>query len=141
MGNAIWLITALPGWYLAAVAAPFSAGALTLVPAIGSVSLAVGLILGAIQRRRGLLLFLIPLVLSEGLVAIAGLLRGQVPSDSVLLEPSLLGFIAVQFAVAGYLIYRMRGARAAASAFSVFSVTYAAFGGFVAAMSFTDQWV
>jgi hypothetical protein len=141
MGNAIWLITALPVWYGSALIAPFSAGFLTLVPAVGSLSFAAGVILGAIKRRRELLLFSIPFVLSEALVAIAGLLRGRVLYGSAFLDVLLLAFIALQFAIAGYLIYRIKGARTSATALGVFSVTYAAFGTFVARMSFTDRWL
>jgi hypothetical protein len=143
MGNAIWLFTALPSWYLGAALAPFSAGALTLIPAVGLLSLIIGVILGAVQRRRQLMWFLLLFVSSEVLVAISGVMRGQVsPSGPAnLLDAGLLIFLGAQFAVSGFLIYRVKAARASASALGVFSVTYAAAAIFVAAMSFTDNWL
>ena len=140
MANAIWLLTALPSWYLGAAMAPFSAGALTIVPAMGLVSLAVGVILGAIGRRRELLWFLALFAASELLVVIAGAMRGQVRPEGPL-NAGLLLFLGAQLVVSGYLIYRMKGARAPASALGVFSVTYAAAAVFVAGMSFTDNWL
>ncbi|CAN5430882.1 hypothetical protein BH09PSE4_BH09PSE4_20650 [soil metagenome] len=143
MANAIWLLTALPSWYVGAAMAPFSAGALTLVPAMGLFSLAVGVILGAIGRRRELLWFLALVAASELLVVIGGAMRGQVRPNGPEgpLDAGLLLFLAAQFVVSGYLIYRIKGARAPASALGVFCVTYAAAAVFVAAMSFTDNWL
>lgn len=39
MGNAIWLFFALPEWYFSTILQPFSAGPLTVIPALGIVSL------------------------------------------------------------------------------------------------------
>lgn len=141
MGNAIWLLTALPSWYFGAASTPFSGGALTVVPAVGVLSLVVGTIMGVIQRRRALLWFLVLFALSEMLVVIAGLMRGQVRPMSASLNVWLYVFLGLQLALSGYLIYRIRGARTSATALSVFSVTYAATATFVAAMSFTDSWL
>ena len=141
MNNAIWLLAALPLWYFSAVTVPFSAGALTVVPALGALSLAIGAVLGVIQRRRRLLLFVLPFAFSEILVAVAGVMRGHVPvTGDAVLNVGLLVFFAAQIAISGYLIYSIKGARASAAALGVFSVSYAAFGVFVAAMSFTDNW-
>jgi len=142
MNNAIWLLTALPTWYSEGAAHPFSGGALTLVPAIGLLSLLIGIIMGAIARRRGLLWFLLPFAFSECLVCVAGVMRGRVPySQSAPLEIALYIFLAAQVAVCGYLIYRLKGARISATALAIFSVTYAVAGMFVAGMSFTDNWL
>lgn len=140
MNNAIWLLTALPSWYLAGATNPFSAGVLTLIPAIGLLSLTLGVIFGTIKRRRELLWFMLPFALSEGLVAIAGMMRGQVPGSAEL-TVVILGFMATQLVVSGYLIYRIKGARISATALSMFSLSYAAFSIFVAGMSFTDNWI
>ena len=142
MNNAIWLLGALPSWFFDRATHPFSAGALTLIPAIGLLSLALGVITGAIKRRRDLLWFLLPSALSQGLVAIAGIMRGQVPYSGITaLTVGILTFMAAQFIICGYLIYRVKGARVSATALSVFSVTYATFSVFVAGMSFTDNWI
>lgn len=123
--------------------APLSAGALTLVPAIGLIALATGVVLGAVKRKRDLLWFLALFAASEALVAVAGAMRGQVPlgEPENLLSFGLLLFLGAQVAVSGYLTYRMKGARAAASALGVFCVTFAAAAAFVAAMSFTNNWL
>jgi hypothetical protein len=142
MNNAIWLLTVLPNWYLEGATHPLSAGALTLIPAIGLLALAVGLILGAIKRRRELLWFLFPFALSEGLVAIAGIFRGSVPyGASTGLSIFFLVYLAAQLVAFGYLIYHIKGARTAATALSIFSLSYALFATFVAGMSFTDSWL
>lgn len=143
MGNAIWLLTALPTWYLGAAMAPFSAGVLTLLPAVGLLALLGGGVLGFIKRRRDLFWFLALFAASELLVAIAGLMRGQVrPSGSeIALSTGMLLFLAAQCVASGYLVYRIKGSRVAASAFGFFCITYAAAATFVAAMSFTDNWL
>ena len=141
MANAIWLLMALPSWYFGAASNPFSGGALTLVPAVGALSLIVGTILGVIQRKRDLLWFLVLFALSEMLVVIAGVMRGQVRPMSGPLNVWLYVFLGLQLVLSGYLIYRIKGARTSATALGVFSVTYAATATFVAAMSFTDSWL
>lgn len=141
MANAIWLLLALPTWYFGAATVPFSSGALTLVPAIGSLSLVLGVIIGSIQRRRELLWFLALFAMSELLVVIAGMMRGLVNPMSGALNVWLYVFLGFQCALAGYLIYRIKGARASAAALGVFSFTYATAATFVAAMSFTDTWL
>jgi hypothetical protein len=86
-----------------------------------------------------MLFFVIPFVLSEFFVAGAGALRGQVHGSVA--SVTLLAFFALQVVVSGVLIYLSRGARASASALAVFSITYAAFGAFIAGMSFSDDWL
>ena len=142
MGNAIWLLTALPSWYLEGAAHPLSAGALTLIPAIGLFALLLGAVLGVAARRRELLWFLLLFGLSEVLVGLAGLMRGQVrPSASDGLAAILYAFLGLQLSVSVYLLYRIRGARLATAALGIFSVTYAAYAIFIAGMSFTDTWL
>jgi hypothetical protein len=145
MANAFWLLVALPLWYFASVASPFTA--VSLVPAVGALSLVIGLALSFFQRRRELLFFLIPLALSELLMIIAGAMRGQGhlgQASPVLVNftnGGLFVFMAVQVAVSAYLLCLLKGARSAAAALAIFSVTYAAAAAFVAGMSFTDVWI
>lgn len=143
MGNSVWLLTALPSWYLDAATHPSSAEALTVVPAIGLVSLLLGMILGAMRPRQELLWFLLLFVSSEALVGIAGAMRGQVRAGTSIriLGVALYAFLGFQLAASAYLIYRIRGTRASAAALAVFSLTYAAAAVFVASMSFADEWV
>jgi hypothetical protein len=149
MANAIWLVVALPLWYLVAfvaLAAPLAAGPLPLIPAAGTLSLGVGVFLAKRQPQRGLLLFLVPFGLSEALVALAGLMRGQAregQTDALLhfVNGSMFVFIAFQATLCAYLVFRLRAARSSAIALAIFSMTYAAFAVFVAAMSFSDSWL
>lgn len=147
MANAIGLLVAVPLWYLLTVGFPLAAGALTLVPAAGTLSLGLGVVLGAIRQRRDLLLFLLPFALSEILVGVAGAMRGQVrigeadPALVDLVHGGLFIFMAVQVAISAYLVYLLKGARSSAIALAIFTVTYAAFAAFVATMSFSDTWL
>ena len=139
MDSALWLVLALPAWYFATLTSPFSAGALTLVPALGAISLAAGVVLAVKSRQRRLAIFLIPFAFSEVLVAVAGALRGQV--DGFTANAILMTFLAMQVGFSGWLVYRLKGARTAASALAIFSITYALFGAFIAVMSFADTWL
>lgn len=139
MYNALWLFFAVPQWYVTTILAPFSAGPLTAIPALGVVCLIVGLVLGLMESRKGLLLFLLLPAASQGLVVVAGFMRGMLPNDGSHLY--LSAFMVLQIAAAGYLVFRLRGARWAAFALSVFTVSYALFAAFVAGMSFTDVWL
>ena len=139
MGSAIWLLWAVPQWYFETLLDPLGAGLLSFIPALGALLLIVGLVLAAMRRRKGLLLFLIPFAASEALVAVAGAMRGRV-------GPPLAGWITLAFLAAQllfclWLLWRLRGARAPAAAFTVFSLTYALFAAFVASMAFADQWL
>src|SRR5262245_57090277 len=137
MSNAAWLALALPQWYFATILAPFSAGSLTAVPALGVACLVVGSALGIRARAPSLLYFALLALASEIYVAVAGLLRGVVDSGN---GPIFWAFLAAQALVAAYLIYRLEGVSVAAALLSVFTTTYAAFASFVAAMSFSDTW-
>jgi hypothetical protein len=139
MNNAMWLLTALPTWFLEAAADPFGSGALTLVPAVGLLALVVGVIAGVLRRRRELLWFLLLFAFSEALVAIAGGMRGQLRGS--LLNAAMWAFLAAQAAASAYLVYRIRGARLSAVSLGFFSLTYACAASLIASMSFSDVWL
>lgn len=139
MNNALWLLASLPEWYFSTLLAPLSAGPLSLVPALGALSLIAGIGLGISVRRRDLWLFGIPFLLTEALVAFAGFYRGQV--DEAISKPVLLIFLALILLISVSLVWRMQGARLPALLLAIFSVTYGLFGAFVAAMSFSDNWL
>jgi hypothetical protein len=142
MENAIWLLLALPSWFLGAATDPLGSGALTLIPAIGTASLLVGVVLGFMRRSRVLLWFVCPFLLSEGLVALSGLMRGELPySGTAELLTVMLLFAAAQLISCGFVIYRTQENRVAAVALSAFSMSYGAFAAFIAAMSFRDDWI
>lgn len=102
MGNAIWLFTALPTWFLSAVLSPFSAGAISLVPAMGAICLAIGIVLAVQRRAKALWVFIIPAVISQVFVAIAGFFRGAFISSSA--APILITFLVVQLLLSIFLV-------------------------------------
>lgn len=139
MNNAIWLMLALPLWYFFAILAPTSAGFLTAIPALGAVCLIVGTAWGIARRDRRLLLFVIPAMLSEIMVAVAGVNRGRLTSASA--SPILLAFLAIEVLICLALIALLRGNRGPAVALAIFGCSFALFAAFVASMAFTDQWL
>lgn len=139
MADAIWLFFAVPQWYAATILAPFNHGILTLIPAAGIACLVIGTLLGAIKRRFDLLDFLGLPALSQVLLAGAGFMRGQVDGGTGWFVVG--AFLALQLAIAAYLVVRLEGARIPALFLSLFSLSYALFASFVALMSFSDQWL
>lgn len=139
MGNAIWLFFALPDWYFSSIASPFEAGALSEIPALGIVGLAVGIVWGLTKRRLDLLIFLWLPAATEALVVVAGFMRGSLSYK--VSETIFWIFPVFQIAIAGYFVFRLAGARLPAAALAIFTSSYAWFGTFVAAMSFSDIWI
>ena len=139
MDNAVWLFFALPQWYFITILAPLSGGPLTLIPAIGVVSLILGVALGTKARRRLILLFALLAFASQIFVAIAGFFRGSLEDSTV--TPLLYAYLLIQVLAAAYLIYRIKGARASAVLLAIFTTSYAAFACFISAMSLTNDWL
>ncbi|HYC75901.1 hypothetical protein [Brevundimonas sp.] len=139
MGDSVWLTLALPQWFFPTILAPFSAGPLTLIPAAGVLALLAGLGLAVLRRRREALWFLIPAAASHVLVAVAGLMRGDLGQDAS--NAVLLTFLAAQLVLCGGLIWRLKRARPEAGLLFVFAMAYALFAALIAAMSFTDVWL
>lgn len=138
MGNAVWLFLVLPQWYFKTILAPFSAGPLTAIPALGVVCFAIGIVLGIRARAPSLLFFALLALASQAYVALAGFLRGAFHTSN---DPVFFVFLVVQVVLAGYLIYRLKGARLPAVFLAIFTSSYAFFASFVAAMSFGDTWL
>ncbi len=136
MGGALWLLGALPQWYFSTILQPLAAGPLSLVPALGTVCLLLGSLLGLGRRDLKLGLFLIPVALSQLLVGTAGALIGRIPGD--ISNALLLLFLGVQVLLAGWLVYILEDSRKAALALSFFSVSYALFAAFIAGMAFSN---
>ena len=139
MGNAVWLFWAVPTWYFSTLLKPFSAGALSAVPAFGAVCLAIGAVWGIRRRKANLLIFLLLVAASQALVVVAGVMRGSLRGGAG--QPILGTFLLLQVAIAGYLVWRLKGTRWAAAALAIFTSSYAAFAAFVAAMAFSDDWL
>ncbi len=139
MGNAFWLFFALPKWFFSSILAPFSAGALTLIPVAGIVCLIIGIVLAVRLRAKSLWVFAFPALASQALVTIAGFMRGAFANSSSVLV--LFAFLAIQLGLSSYLVYRFREARLPAILLAVFSLSYAFYASFIAGMAFTDDWL
>lgn len=142
MGNAFWLFLTVPIWYFSTTTSPFNAGPLSAIPALGILSLVIGIVTGAVKRETRLLIFLLPLAASQILVAAAGFLRGALRHDPNGLLLWIIGtFIFLEIAGAAYAVWRLKDARSPAAAIAFFSSSYALFSAFVATMAFTDDWI
>ena len=140
VGNALWLVSALPLWYLSPVAHPLAAGVLSLIPFIGGLALVVGAAVGIAERRPSLIYFLVSPLLSECYVAVAGALRGQLRGNSGWIPTSVFAVVQVALLI-WLLVFRLKGGRIAASALALFCASYAFFAWFVGAMAFADDWL
>ena len=137
MKTGLWLLLSLPNWYFSSIRDPL-AGALAVIGVLGTVCLVVGLSLGIAMRERRLLLFIIPFLLSELVVFVAGVMRGQLGAEVP--SAALVAFLAVQLMLSGFLIYRLTGARWAASALALFSMSYAFMATIIASMMLSEAW-
>jgi hypothetical protein len=142
MGNAIWLFWMVPVDYFWTIASPFREGAFTMIPALGVLSLAVGLVMGIAKREKRLLLFLLLFAASQILLVAAGFARGAFKHNPSPGAPWIIWtFLVLQVAGAAYLVWRLKGARAPAAAMAVFTSSYAHDAAFVASMALADDWV
>jgi hypothetical protein len=142
VGNAIWLFLAVPVWYSSTVLSPFSGGLLSAIPALGILSLAIGVVVGIAKRQIRLLIFLLLPAASQILVVVAGFKRGAFQHDANQLALWIIGtFMLLQIAGAAYIVWRLKGARGPAAAIAIFTSSYAVFAAFVAAMAFSDDWL
>jgi hypothetical protein len=142
MGNAIWLFWMVPVDYFWTIASPFSNGGFNMIPALGVLSLAIGVVVGIVKREKRLLLFLLLPVASQILLVAAGFARGAFKHATSSDTPWIIwAFILLQFAAAAYLVWRLKGARAPAAGMAVFTSSYALEAAFVASMALADDWV
>ena len=137
MQGAAWLFLSLPHWYFSSIGAPFKAGLLSALPALGTAALLVGVVSGVILRRSDLAVFLVLPAASQGLMIVAGFLMNRPAYAS----PAWWIFPLLQLVLAGNFIYRLRGARLPATALAAFSVTYALFATFLAGMAISGTWL
>jgi len=144
MDNALGLVFALPKWFFSTITQPFSTEFLSLVPAIGVICFGSGVILGIRNRDKRLLAFILPVLLSEMLVAAAGFMLGVLrgtASGPFIYGFLIYGFLIFQLLIVAYLVFKMRGSRVAATLLAVFSITYALFAVFIAGMALNDTWL
>jgi hypothetical protein len=142
MGNAIWLFWMVPVDYFWTIASPFSTDLLTIVPVLGILSLAIGVVTGIAKREKRLLLFLLLPAASQFLLVVAGFARGAFRHNPSHLSLWIIWtFIMLQIAGAAYLAWRLKGARVPAAAMGVFTSSYAFMAAFVASMALNDDWL
>ena len=124
MSNVFWAFVAPPLNYLSVVANPFELGWLTVIPTMGAVALAAGVIMGIRARHGRLFLYIVPFAFSELLMAFFWLSGKGAIDDK---EALLITFVLIQIVIAAYFIFLLRGVRGAAFALSLFSLIYALF--------------
>jgi hypothetical protein len=142
MGNAIWLFWDVPFEYFSTIVSPFSTDLLTIVPVLGILSLAIGVVAGIAKREKRLLLFLLLPAASQILLVAAGFARGAFKHNPSPGPPWIIwASILLQFLAAAYLVWRLKGARAPAAAIAVFTSSYAFMAALVASMALADDWL
>jgi uncharacterized membrane protein HdeD (DUF308 family) len=142
MGNAIWLFWMVPVDYFWTIVSPFSTDLLTIVPVLGVLSLAIGVVVGIAKREKRLLLFLLLVAASQILLVAAGFARGAFKHDPSPGTPWIIWiFLLLQVAGAAYLVWRLKGARVPAAAMGVFTSSYGFIAAFVASMALADDWI
>lgn len=129
----------IPQYFAAAASNPFRAGLLALIPLVGVFRLVLGVVIGIVERRRTLWLFVFPFVVSECYVGIAAMFHGRLSGEATLVPICIFAFL--QIALAGYVVYRLRRAGLAMWALTVFSLSYAYFAYFCAQMAWTDTYL
>lgn len=139
MGDAVWLFFGLPQWFFSNLVDPFAVIPLSVVPFVGSLCLAAGLLLGYRKRARFLGWFALPCLASQALVAVAGFLRGGLDSSQSM--KVLLPYLVVILVWSAVLVVKAKGARFAAVLLGGFTLSYAAYAAFVSGMSFADSWL
>ncbi|HZT35270.1 MAG TPA: hypothetical protein VFA15_05080 [Nitrososphaera sp.] len=108
-----------------------------MVPFIGTVCFIAGVAMSIVQRKRALLFFLFPSMLSECYYAVLlGRFQGT-SSETAFWFPVI--FFSVQIALIGYIVYKVKGARTAALALAVFSLSYAFCADFISTMGATNS--
>ncbi|ESQ90604.1 hypothetical protein ABAC460_08945 [Asticcacaulis sp. AC460] len=143
MGNAVWLMLALPTWFFGQAWQGLSrldAQLLLLVPAIGVIALVVGCLAAAVLRKVGALWFLVPVLACELFVGVAGLMRGKLSGPQAI----WIGFLVVQLMVSAYLAFRLKPLKAkiwVGVPLIAFCMSFALEAAFIAAMAFPDTWV
>lgn len=138
MGSAAWLSIRLPLWYFKSVLHPFTAGVLTIVPAMGVWCLTVGTVFVITRKQWNFLFFLLSITFSHAYVALSGFLRGEFPQGSISLA---LIFLSLQITAIGFAAYKCIKDWATIPLIAAFCITYAVYAQFVAGMSLSDVWL
>lgn len=98
-------------------------GLFLVILTFGTICLLAGLASETARRQSRLWLWLIPFALSQALIICAGALQRQLEKPTLDIVP--LAFIGMQFAMAIYLVYMLKGARLLSVGLAIFSLIYA----------------
>ena len=130
MNDGIRLFLDLHFWFAATLSKPYAQGAFSFLPLGGAVCLMIGTMLGLARPQRGLLLFLVPVAVSQVFVLGAGLLHDAFPVGGFWLG---LAFAGLQTAIIGSTFYKNRKAWLPSLCLSAFCIIYAYYAHFAAA--------
>jgi hypothetical protein len=117
----------------------FGQGALSAIPTVAMAALVVGLAIGLYRRDARLFTFLLPVLLSQLLLLLAGIGAGR--ADVAAADLMLNAFMIVQCSLALLFVWRIDGTRMAATALAIFNLGYALFVAFVAANAMGTRWI
>ncbi len=95
------------------------------------------ILIRADEREPRLLLFLVPLALSQALLVAAGVFAGKLPDASAV---NML-FLTIEALLCGGLIYWLRRSAIAAFMLALFCFGYALFADFTACMALQNTWL
>lgn len=135
----LWLLLEFNQGYFIAALPPFSLHLFSLNSVVGLISLLVGFVWGILRKKRGLLVFIAPILASQGLVVLSGYTRGVLQPGTA--EPLMFAFLLLQMGAAGFIVFKMKDARVPAAALALFTSSYAFHATFVATMAFTENWL
>jgi len=125
--NASFLFQMVPAVYFASLVPPFGNGLVALIPLVGLSTLMWGGVIGYRLRDRRLWWFALPIAAIQLLVGLFGWTNGD--------EWVVWSFLTVTLLLPAFLVYRLRGVRAAAALLWVFVLSYALVAAIVAAVS------
>lgn len=100
-----------------------SVGLFLVIVTFGTICLLAGIASETARRQSRLWLWLIPFALSQALIIGAGALQRQLKEP--VLDIVLLAFPGMQFVIAIYLVYLLKGARLLSVGLAIFSLIYA----------------
>jgi hypothetical protein len=135
-----WMLAMLVPTYFMSFLNPFYEGVLTLVPALGTLALVVGLVACFRTGPRPLAPYGALVVPSVLLIFVAGFLWEKVGDDRTV-NIIASGFLGFEVLAALILLWRLRTAWLAAVPLAIFAVTFASYAMFFAAMAMTGNWL
>jgi hypothetical protein len=139
--GAVWMLRMLVETYFLSFLKPFSDFfPLSLIGAVGTLALTVGVVACVRTGWRPLRLFALPVAFSVALIMLSSALWEQVRTDATINIITAV-FLGGQLLAALFLVWLLRRAWLAAVPLAIFSMTFAVFAMFIAAMALTGNWL